>query len=65
MPQDHTEARTNVETRLDFIRGEMCVCRTPLSHLSNQQRRKRVDTQIKDVEEQLEEKKLEVRRPLG
>ncbi|KAF8560253.1 Prefoldin beta-like protein [Imleria badia] len=44
VPQDHTEARTNVETRLDFIRGEM----------------KRVDTQIKDTEELLEKKKLEL-----
>jgi len=26
VPQDHTDARTNVETRLDFIRGEMYVC---------------------------------------
>lgn len=25
VPQDHTDARTNVETRLDFIRGEMYV----------------------------------------
>ena len=25
VPQDQTEARANVETRLDFIRGEMCV----------------------------------------
>ncbi|KAH0838215.1 prefoldin subunit 6 [Lanmaoa asiatica] len=44
VPQDHTEARTNVETRLDFIRSEM----------------KRVDTQIKDAEEQSEKKKLEL-----
>jgi len=44
VPQDHTEARTNVETRLDFIRSEM----------------KRVDTQIKDTEEQIEKKKLEL-----
>jgi prefoldin beta subunit len=44
VPQDHTEARTNVETRLEFIRGEM----------------KRVDTQIKDSEEHLEKKKLEL-----
>ncbi|KAG8219711.1 prefoldin subunit 6 [Butyriboletus roseoflavus] len=42
--QDHAEARTNVETRLDFIRGEI----------------KRVDIQIKDTEEQLEKKKLEL-----
>ncbi|KAG6381074.1 prefoldin subunit 6 [Boletus reticuloceps] len=44
VPQDQTEARTNVETRLDFIRGET----------------KRVDTQIKDTEEELEKKKLEL-----
>ncbi|KAG9314266.1 prefoldin subunit 6 [Chiua virens] len=44
VPQDQTEARTNVETRLEFIRSEM----------------KRVDTQIKDMEEQLEKKKLEL-----
>ncbi|KAF8140367.1 Prefoldin beta-like protein [Boletus edulis] len=48
VPQDQNEARTNVETRLDFIRGET----------------KRVDTQIKDTEEALEKKKLEVCRPL-
>ena len=63
--QDHTEARTNVETRLDFIRGEMCVCRTPLSHLSNWRCRKRIDNQIKDTEEQSEKKKLEVCRPVS
>ncbi|KAN0100520.1 Prefoldin [Tylopilus felleus] len=44
VPQEHSEARTNIETRLDFIRGEM----------------KRVDTQIKDTEDQLEKKKLEL-----
>ncbi|KAI9461805.1 Prefoldin beta-like protein [Boletus coccyginus] len=49
VPQDHIDARTNVETRLDFIRGEM----------------KRVDTQIKDTEQQLEKKKLEVCRLVG
>ncbi|KAF9229159.1 Prefoldin [Gyrodon lividus] len=44
VPQDQGEARTNVETRLEFIRGEM----------------KRVDSQIKETEETSEQKKLEL-----
>ncbi|EMD41290.1 hypothetical protein CERSUDRAFT_41448 [Gelatoporia subvermispora B] len=42
--QDHAEAKSNVETRLDFIRGEI----------------KRVETQLKDLEEKSEKKKMEV-----
>ncbi|KAG6336121.1 hypothetical protein ID866_2959 [Astraeus odoratus] len=45
VPQDQNDAKSNVETRLDFIRGEI----------------KRVDSQIKDVEEKSEKKKIEVR----
>ncbi|KAF9462119.1 Prefoldin [Collybia nuda] len=42
--QDQGEAKSNVETRLDFIRSEI----------------KRVETQLKDIEEKQERKKLEL-----
>ncbi|KIJ68574.1 hypothetical protein HYDPIDRAFT_106778 [Hydnomerulius pinastri MD-312] len=44
VPQDQSEAKGNVETRLEFIRGEM----------------KRVDAQIKEAEENSEKRKLEL-----
>ncbi|KAF9056494.1 Prefoldin [Panaeolus papilionaceus] len=43
--QDQVEAKTNVETRLDFIRSEI----------------RRVESQIKDIEGKQEKKKSEVR----
>jgi len=42
--QEQTEAKNNVETRLEFIRGEI----------------KRVETQLKEIEAKQEKKKLEV-----
>ncbi|KAG5647620.1 hypothetical protein DXG03_008973 [Asterophora parasitica] len=42
--QDQAEAKSNVETRLDFIRGEI----------------KRVEAQLKDIEEKQEKKKVEI-----
>ncbi|TFK36828.1 Prefoldin [Crucibulum laeve] len=42
--QDQAEAKSNVETRLDFIRGEI----------------KRVESQIKDIESKQEKKKQEL-----
>ncbi|OCH88837.1 prefoldin subunit 6 [Obba rivulosa] len=42
--QDHAEAKSNVETRLEFIRGEI----------------KRVEAQLKDLEEKSESKKMEL-----
>ncbi|KAF9244586.1 prefoldin subunit 6 [Melanogaster broomeanus] len=44
VPQDQSEAKSNVETRLEFICGEM----------------KRVDAQIKETEENSEKNKLEL-----
>ncbi|KAF9813955.1 hypothetical protein IEO21_05391 [Rhodonia placenta] len=42
--QDQAEAKSNVETRLDFIRSEI----------------KRVETQLKDLDEKSEKKKAEL-----
>ncbi|KAF9270127.1 prefoldin subunit 6 [Marasmius fiardii PR-910] len=42
--QDQAEAKSNVDTRLEFIRGEI----------------KRIEAQIKDVEAKTEKKKLEL-----
>ncbi|KIK96015.1 hypothetical protein PAXRUDRAFT_32673 [Paxillus rubicundulus Ve08.2h10] len=44
VPQDQGDVKNNVETRLEFIRGEM----------------KRVDGQIKETERNSEKKKLEL-----
>lgn len=44
VPQDLGEAKTNIETRLDFIRGEI----------------KRVEAQLKEIEGKQEEKKIEL-----
>ncbi|KAG1749875.1 prefoldin subunit 6 [Suillus paluster] len=44
VPQDQNEAKTNVETRLEFIKSEI----------------KRVDAQIKDGEDRSEKKKNEL-----
>ncbi|KAL4070841.1 prefoldin subunit 6 [Scleroderma citrinum] len=44
VPQDQNEAKSNVETRLGFIQGEI----------------KRVDSQIQDMEEKSEKKKIEL-----
>ncbi|KAI0246566.1 Prefoldin beta-like protein [Lactifluus subvellereus] len=43
--QDQAEAKGNVDTRLEFIRGEI----------------KRMETQIQEIEQRSEKKKLEVR----
>ncbi|KAH9947345.1 prefoldin subunit 6 [Amylocystis lapponica] len=45
--QDQSEARANIEKRLEFIRGEIT----------------RVETQLKELEEKSEKKKTEVRTP--
>ncbi|KAI6153688.1 prefoldin subunit 6 [Pisolithus tinctorius] len=44
VPQDQAEAKSNVETRLEFIRGEI----------------KRVESQIKETEQQTEKKRAEL-----
>ncbi|KAI6047735.1 prefoldin subunit 6 [Pisolithus marmoratus] len=44
VPQDQNEAKTNVETRLEFIGGEI----------------KRVESQIKEAEQQTENKRAEL-----
>lgn len=59
--QDQAEAKSNVETRLDFIRSEMLVflCNNhPI--LKSFSLSKRVETQLKDIGEKQEKKKLEV-----
>ncbi|KAJ3883289.1 Prefoldin [Lentinula edodes] len=43
--QDQADAKSTVDTRLDFIRGEI----------------KRIETQLKDIEAKSEQKKSEVR----
>ncbi|KAH9939084.1 Prefoldin beta-like protein [Epithele typhae] len=45
VPQDQIEAKQNVDTRLDFIRGEI----------------KRLEGQLKDYNDKSEKKKMEVR----
>ena len=35
VPQDQAEAKQNVDTRLDFIRGEMCVLSMPFVRWSD------------------------------
>jgi chaperonin cofactor prefoldin len=32
VPQDQSDAKSNVDTRLEFIRGEMCVQITLMTH---------------------------------
>ncbi|KAL5518365.1 YKE2 [Sanghuangporus vaninii] len=44
VPQDQAEARTNVDKRLDFIRNEL----------------KRVDAQIKDINQKSEKRRAEI-----
>ncbi|KAJ7169764.1 Prefoldin [Mycena filopes] len=46
--QDQAEAKSNVETRLEFIRGEI----------------KRVETQLGDIQSKSESKKNEARNPV-
>lgn len=62
VPQDQAEAKANVEKRLDFIRGDMCVhlhliliitC-YGMWHYST-----RVEAQLKELGEKSEKKKLE------
>ncbi len=61
--QDQAEAKQNVNTRLDFIRSEMCVARPLhiLLHSHSTRRSKRVENQLKELGEKAEKKKLEVR----
>ncbi|KAL4069710.1 Prefoldin [Scleroderma yunnanense] len=54
VPQDQNEAKSNVETRLGFIQGE--ISQNPM----NSEHRKRVDSQIQDMEEKSEKKKIEL-----
>ena len=60
--QDQSEAKQNVETRLDFIRGEMCApfC-SSLAFVGSQRHRKRVEGQLKDLGDKSDKKKMEVR----
>lgn len=61
MKQDQAEAKSNVETRLDFIRSEMLVfLRNSHPILKSSSLSKRVETQLKDIGEKQEKKKLEV-----
>jgi prefoldin beta subunit len=56
--QDQTEAKNNVDTRLEFIRGEMYVCPTWVCSQSLDERdRKRVEKQMNDLEDESEKKK--------
>jgi prefoldin beta subunit len=60
--QDQTEAKNNVDTRLEFIRGEMYVypiwvCRQSL----DEHDRKRVEKQMNDLEDESEKKKSQAR----
>lgn len=61
--QDHAEAKSTVDKRLDFIRGDMYV-HTPTSRgcrrFSFRRLRKRVEAQLKDLGEKSEKMKLEV-----
>lgn len=64
MQQDQAEAKTNVETRLGFIRGETLVLRVRYyNRLLIQENSKRVEAQIKEIEEKQEKKKAEVCSP--
>lgn len=58
--QDQAEAKSNIETRLRFIQGEMLVHINLFQndYLTNYS--KRVETQIKDIEVKQEKKKAEV-----
>lgn len=60
--QDQAEAKSNVNTRLDFIRSEMSgfLPDSTDSKLTNKPRSQRVESQIKDVEQKQEKKKAEV-----
>ena len=64
--QDQAEAKQNVNTRLEFIRGEMCVyllfaSSIPSTVPTSRRFRKRVEGQLKDLGEKSEKKKTEVR----
>jgi hypothetical protein len=60
--QDQAEAKSNVNTRLDFIRSEMSGFspNSTSSELINKPCSQRVEGQIKDVEQKQEKKKAEV-----
>lgn len=60
--QDQAEAKSNVNTRLDFIRSEMSGFspNSTSSELTNKPCSQRVEGQIKDVEQKQEKKKAEV-----
>lgn len=63
MKQDQAEAKSTVDTRLEFIRGEMCVEISDNSVLlMNNGTSKRIETQLKDIEAKSEKKKAEVCR---
>ena len=67
VPQEQAEATQTVDTRLEFIRGEMCVPSPP--HRESVRGglmcagldRKRVEGQLKDLGDKSEKKKIEVR----
>lgn len=60
--QDQSDAQSNVDTRLEFIRGEMCAHKClRISHTyTDTNNRKRVEGQLKDIESKSETKKNEV-----
>ena len=60
--QDQAEAKSNVNTRLDFIRSEMSGFspNSTNSELTNKPCSQRVEGQIKDIEQKQEKKKTEV-----
>lgn len=60
--QDQAEAKSNVNTRLDFIRSEMSGFSPNVtnSELKSQSSSQRVEGQIKDIEQKQEKKKGEV-----
>jgi len=59
--QDQAEAKSNVDKRLEFIRGEMWVSqrmsRVDYAHLSDS---KRIEGQLQEIEQKSEKKKMEV-----
>ncbi|KAG6832306.1 hypothetical protein H0H92_003539 [Tricholoma furcatifolium] len=59
--QDQAEAKSNVETRLEFIRSEMCVVLLVMMTIYSLELSKRVEMQLKDIEGRQERKKGEVR----
>jgi prefoldin beta subunit len=61
--QDQAEAKSNVDKRLEFIRGEMCAfvdvmrCLCSFNQLSDS---KRMEAQLQEIEQKSEKRKVEV-----